>query len=647
MQSAVNNGLAAMRDGYEAVKAIPKEKRTFANTIAALHYASESISNTLQILDLISNVHPDETIRAAAQAAHTIGEAGSIDIEHDRDIWRATNELVVTKGALDEADQKLYDDTMRDLRRMGFGLTESAFQKLKEMRKELTELEQVFGTAINNYEDFIALPRDRLDGLPERYIDSLPRTPEGLYRISLQYPDLFPFMDMADDDAARRELAIKNLRKGGPKNLERLAAMVALRGRIAALLGYATHADYVDEVRMVKTGAHAIAFIEDLLTRLAPVGQVEMRELIAYKQHVLGLEHPKPILFHEALNGYEGYWSHRLKTERYALDTEKLSEYFPLERVRAGVEKIYQDLLGVRFVKANIPVWHPDVEAYEVRDQSTGELIGHYFLDLYPRPGKYGHAAAFPLTLAHTGGTSTVALVCNFPKPTATTPSLLSVSTGPDSVETYLHEFGHVMHGLLSTNRYQAQNGFGVALDFVEALSQMFEYWFWDSRSLALLSGHYRTGKPLPDELTKKIMASRHHQVASYYLRVATAALFDLRIHSFSPDAPPSADDIAQLHRDMRLEYEHIDLPDDAIYPAGWGHMAGYDAGYYGYLWSKVYAADMFTRFAPDPLSSTVGHEYRAKVLAPGASRPELDLVRDFLGREPSNAAFLDELGVS
>ena len=375
--------------------------------------------------------------------------------------------------------------------------------------------------------------------------------------------------------------------------------------------------------------------------KLIPTARKELVDLIDLKKRTLGLEKRAPIHFHEM-----GYWSYKLLKERYDVDGELVKEYFPLTRVLEGMFGIYQDILGLTFTPVpDAQLWHPDAKLYEMR--SGQRVIGHFILDLYPRTGKYGHAAAFPTILGRESADGTriqgiITLVCNFSKPTPDNPSLVSHA----EVETLFHEFGHVCHALLSGGRWQRQNGFMTALDFVEMPSQLLEEWPWHPDVIQRISAHYKTGEPMPKALQEKLIASRHHMDANYYLDQAVRALYDLRMHVQPTDAVIEPLHLAQWYRDMALQYAAIDLPDDAIIAAGWGHMAGYDAGYYSYLWSKVYALDMYTRFAANPLDPNIGREYREKVLEPGASKPEMDIVTDFLGREPSNAAFLKALKI-
>jgi len=642
---AVTAALATKRERLIQVKTIAAAERTFTNTIEVLERSSDELNDLHQQLLLLLNVHPDENIRDACQAASARIEAAVVELEYDRDIYRAVQQWQEhAETDLDAEQQKLVDDTVRDMRRMGFALPDTEFAELKQLRTELQQLEQAFERAINDHDDHILVTRGELAGLPERYIERLRNDENGKYIVSLQYPEFFPFMNMAQSDTAREQLATKELRKGGPENLERLAHIITLRQKIAGLLGYRTHAEFVQEMHMTETAATVEQFLLDTIRRLAPVAQRDFRDLIEIKKKTLGLEHPAPIHFHEI-----PYWSHKLKAERFAFDPEQAKEYFPLATVLKGMFEIYQSLLGVRFEKISAEGWHENVEYYAMQDISSGKLLGHFALDLYPRVGKYGHAMAVPVTLGrqtHDGGVvpGFFVLICNFTQPTPIDPSLMSHDDA--GVETLLHEFGHVMHGLLSGRRWQRQNGFGVAGDFVEALSQIFEYWVWDERSLAKLSGHYQTGQPIPVELLQKLLAARNHQQARGYRVQAVRSLYDLIIHNQQPNTVVSGAHLAKLYRDMRLDYDGVDLPESSLFPAGWSHMADYDARYYGYLWSKVYAADMFTRFTHNPLDPVIGHRYREYVLAPGASCKERDMVQAFLERPSNSDAFLAELGI-
>lgn len=640
ISAQADDALASKRAGLDAVFAIPDDKRTFANTIAALEYADNHAADIQQQLDLLVNVHPNVAIRNAAHMAGDRIEEGTIEMEYDRRLWDAVQSWVATNETLDPVDRKLADDILRDLRRMGFALSDDKFTLLKRLTIELKKQETQFEKAINDWEDHIEVTREQLMGLPDRYIDGLKKSGDK-YIVTLEYPDMVPFMRQAEDSEARRELAEKNLRKGGQENLSRLAHIISLRQNIAQLLGYASHADFACEVRMAKTGATVQQFLGNIIAKLTPAARRELVDLIDIKKRTLGLEKRAPIHFHEMT-----YWGHRLLKERHDIDSEHVKEYFPMATVMEGMLNVYQQVLGVQFVPVAGSLWHDDARLYEVRDGSR--VIGHFALDMHPRKGKYGHAATYPVVLGRkeTDGSTTtglIALVCNFPKPTELDPSLLA----HDEVETLFHEFGHVCHALLSGGRWQRQNGFGAPLDFIETPSQLFEEWAWETPVLKRISRHYRTGEQMPDKLIAKLQAARHHMDANYYLQQAVRALYDQRMHSLPLGGIAEPSHLAQMYRDMALQYEAIDLPDDAIMAAGWSHMADYDAGYYSYLWSKVYALDLYSLFKPQPLSAEVGCRYRDMILEPGASKPETQLVKEFLGREPSDTAFLAQLGIS
>lgn len=643
IRAAAEAALAVKKERLAAIKSVPAGERTFENTIGALERADDALADLQQTYELLMGAHTDADIRQAAQETVDFIEHENVLLSFDRDLWRAAKEWMERKEALGPADRKLADDTIRDMRRMGFELNDDAFARLKAVNQELKTLESQFERTINEYEDHIAVTREQLAGTPENYVARLKQDGHGRYLVTLAHPDKGPFMQYAHDEGARMELSRKQLRKGGQENMARLAKMILLRQECARLLGYASHADFVTEIRMAKTGGTARGFVQSIMDKLQRGVHRELRELVDIKKRMLGLEKPAPINFHEF-----AYWGNLLRKEKYDLDSEEVRHYLPAEHVMAGIMDIYQELLGLRFEAVpGTALWDPSVTLYAVFDRASAAPLGHFALDLYPRKGKYGHYAAFPITLARENpdGSRTsgfVALVCNFPSPTPTIPSLLSHY----ETEALFHEFGHVMHALTSGGRWQAQNGFGVAMDFIEALSQIFEYWAWSPAVLSRISKHYQTGNPMPDELVQKILRTRQFMVANEYADQAVKAVYDLAMHSLPTDSPVDPAVLAQLYRDLVLQYQHMDLPEDAIFAAGWGHMADYDAGYYGYLWSKVYAADMFTRFERDPLDAAVGHEYRAEVLAPGASRDEHVLVEDFLGRPATSDALLRELGI-
>ncbi len=626
------------------IKAIRREDRTFENTIYALHASDHGLTETIAKIDLLQNISPLPEIRATAQKAMGVIERQMIAIEHDPKIWHAIKEYYEHTGKKERAslrpeDQKLVEDTYRSYKRMGFDLPKETRKRVRALEQRLANVSNAFRQAINDSRDFILVPEKDMQGLPSRYLSGLTRDTKGNYIVTTAYPDYNPFMELSPHESYRHALSLKFLRRGGEKNIERLKEMIALRAEHARLLGYNTHADFKTELRMSKNARTAEIFVNDLLKKVTEGGRRDLAELLALKKELTG--NPKAVL-----HTYDiGYYGHELQKRKFNIDGEAIRAYFPLFRVIEGTFKIYSTLFGVTFKKVSgVKLWHPDVTLYHIYD-SRGAYRSSFALDLYPREGKYGHAAAFGIipgrALSYRGESYQApfaTLVTNFPKGTRAKPSLLS----HDEVETFLHEFGHIMHCTLTTARNVAQSGYHTVWDFVEAPSQMLEHWAWDPKSLRLLSTHHETGNPLPKKLLEGLLKSRDHLLRYGTLRQLIFAKFDLVLHTKNSKDPNT------LYKKLLKEGAGLTAPKNSLFPAGFGHLDGYDAGYYGYMWSKVYAADMFTRFAREGiLNKKTGMEYKRAILEQGGSRDELDLVRDFLKREPNNKAFLKEIGVA
>jgi thimet oligopeptidase len=630
--------VAEKKAAYEKVKAVPAEERTFENTVYAVEAAGHGVDRLFKAAFLM-NVSPSKEVRDAAQRAIERAEKELVDVEYDEDVYRAVKEYEAKGEKLEGEDAKLFQDMLREYRRMGFDLPEGERAKLKDNLKRLSELANEFEKNINEYKDHIEVTREELDGLPETYIASLRKNEAGKYLVTLDYPDYFPFMENAHDAAKREELADKNLRKGGERNAELLREMVRLRDENAKLLGYPNHGEFRLEVKMAKKAENVFRFIHDLTDRLADEIVRETEELRAFKRKITGDEMSEAHYYDVA------YLGSQLKKEKFSVDNEKVREYFPLEKVKDGVLRIYSELLSVRFERLDgYPLWHEDVELYVVKDADGGTL-SYFMLDLYPRDGKYGHAAEFTLVSGHRSPegnayvSPVVSLVMNLPKPSAQNPSLMS----HHEVEVFFHEFGHVMHDVLTKAKYASQAGTSVSRDFVEAPSQMLENWVWDKEILGMISGHYRTGERLPEEVLDNMVKAKNHGVAYATMRQMAMALFDMTVHTHGVQG-----ELNEEFGEMFAKYTCVRLPQGQMFLAGWGHIAGgYDVGYYGYMWSKVYSSDMFTRFKKEGLlNKKTGMDYRQWILEKGSSMEEMDLVRGFLGRDPNNEAFLEEIGL-
>lgn len=639
--------ISLKKERLATIKKIRPENRTFENTVYALQESDNTATDITLIIDLLQNVSPDTAIREVAKNAREVLQKAFISIERDPKIWQALKDYQngawkTEQKSLKPEDKKLFYDMLIGYKRMGLALTPTKQQQLKSVDQLLSKQVSAFRHNINKYDDFILATEEEMAGLSERYKQSLKRDKKGHYIITLAYPDYVPFMELAENDTKRKELSLKFLRKGGDKNIEILKTIISLRAKQATLLGYKNHVDYRTETRMAKTSASAVAFVEGLIKKVERGGKRDLAELLALKKERL---HDTRAI----LQPYDvAYYAHELEKERFSFDSEELRNYFPLERVLSGTFSIYGTLFGVRFEKiasTKIALWHPDVELYAIKN-AKGDLMSYFSLDLFPREGKFGHAAIFGILngheLSYRGDTYKppyASMVCNFTKPAEGKQPLLSFN----EVETFLHEFGHVMHFTLTTARYASQAGYNTVWDFVEAPSQMLENWAWNKKSLALLSAHQETGKPIPPKLLANLLKSKEFMIRYGALRQLIMALFDLKIHM-----QKNTVDSNKIYKELLKKYTGITALKDSIFPAGFGHLDEYSGGYYSYMWSKVYAADMFTRFDTEGvLNKKTGNDYKRAILEQGGSKDASELVKEFLGRKPNNKAFLKEIGLS
>lgn len=517
-------------------------------------------------------------------------------------------------------------------------LNDADLEKFKALNKEKAEYIIKFDKNIQEYKDPLAVTQEQLKGLGEDYIKKLSKTDDGKYLVTLDYPDYVPFMQNADDEQARKELEFKFNRRGGQENVELLEKTLTLRREIAHLLGYKNHAELRLEDRMAKNPKTVMAFLKDLQKKLKPLGKKEDKEMIAYKNSKTG-KNSRTLYSWES-----GYWSNKFRKENLELDSEKIKEYFPSQIVIDGMLDLFGGVFGITFEPVDIPVWHPDVKAFKIKDKASGELVAYFYMDLYPREGKYKHAACFGLVEGEEKQDGTyqipfVAIVANLNKPSGDTPSLLKHG----EVETLFHEFGHVLHNALTKAKYSAFSGTSVSWDFVEAPSQMLERWAWDPQVLKKISRHYQTGESLPDDLIKRMIAAKNFGAGGMYLRQDFFAQYDMTLHT--ADTTP---DTTKLYFELTKKIRGLPLTKGTIPQASFGHiMGGYDAGYYGYLWSEVIAEDFFGEFKKNGIfNPETGLKFRREILEKGGTLDEEKMVENFLGRPADNKPFLKSIGL-
>ena len=630
---------AALQRANELVEraVAPTDDPTFAGTLGLLELAGGEIASGYGRSAFMAHVHPEEAVRDAGQAAEEAMNKWRVAILFRDDVYRAVVAFAATDeaSALDGERRRLLEHWQRDLRRAGHELAPAERAELEQLRSRLVELEVAFQRNINEYKDWIEVDRDGLAGLPDDYVERLrPGDAPGTYRVTLDSPELLPFMEQAHDRALREELFRKSWNQAAAENRPLLSEAVELRRRIAALLGYATWADYAMEVRMAAGPQRVREFYADLVPPLEAAARQEVAELaeLARSDGLTDGLHPWDWLYYDA----------RLSRERYRVDKEEIREYLPLDAVLEGMFGLTGEVFGLSYRRVeDARAWHPSVQLYEILDRESGELLARFYTDFFPRDGKYGHAAAFPLVIAHErlDGSRAVpvnAIVSNFAPASGDRPSL--VTHGPHGeIETLWHEFGHILHMSLSQARYTRFSGAETEWDFVEAPSQIMEHWVWQPSVLARFARHYRTGEPIPSDLVERMERARWINVGLRATRQVFFGTMDLAIHAVegSPDLDAA---IRDAYAVTQLPY-----PEGTFMLGGFGHlMGGYDAGYYGYLWAEVIGDDMWSRFASEGITSPeVGMAYRRAVLEPNGARSGDELVAAFLGRPASKESYL------
>lgn len=621
-----------------ALIAIPQAERTFENTIMGYERAFDNYGNALGMSGFLSYVSTDKQFRDAANDLQMQISQYMVDVATRRDVYKAIREYTDTNPRLDPVQAKLVKEMLIGFKNSGMDLNDADLEKFKALNKEKAEYIIKFDKNIQEYKDPLAVTKEQLRGLGEDYIQKLSKTDDGKYLVTLDYPDYVPFMQNADDEQARKELEFKFNRRGGQENVELLEKTLTLRREIAHLLGYKNHAELRLEDRMAKNPKTVMAFLKDLQKKLKPLGKKEDKEMIAYKNSKTG-KNSRTLYSWES-----GYWSNKFRKENLELDSEKIKEYFPSQVVIDGMLDLFGGVFGITFEPVDIPVWHPDVKAFKIKDKASGELVAYFYMDLYPREGKYKHAACFGLVEGEEKQDGTyqipfVAIVANLNKPSGDTPSLLKHS----EVETLFHEFGHVLHNALTKAKYSAFSGTSVSWDFVEAPSQMLERWAWDPQVLKKISKHYKTGEALPDDLIKRMIAAKNFGAGGMYLRQDFFAQYDMSLHT--ADTTP---DTTKLYFELTKKIRGLPLTKGTIPQASFGHiMGGYDAGYYGYLWSEVIAEDFFGEFKKNGIfNPETGLKFRREILEKGGTLDEEKMVENFLGRPADNKPFLKSIGL-
>jgi len=638
IRSITDESIDATRKAMDQIANTPPGKETLA-TLQELEEGSGAISERLGPLRFLKYVSTDKNQRDACDyvekqllkfANETLGR---------RDLFEVIARLEPHIDTFEPEEQALLKKTLDDFKHQGAGLPDAERKEFLEISNNLTVLEADFSTVLNEITTTVPCTAEELDGVPPQIYEDLEK--EGdTYLVPLDYPILIPVLNYAHNPETRKRMQTAQWQRGGKENSERLSDALALRDRLAKLAGFNNFAEYEISIKMAKTPKRIFDFMNDLKEKLAPLFE---KELEVFKE--LKAKHTGTPIEDVKFEIWDLFYYHELlRKEKYSVDQNEVKEYFPMERVVTGVLEVYQTVLNLEFVEIKNPnVWYEDVQEFKVIDKVTGNTMGHFYLDLYPREGKYKHYAVFNILDRRVKDGKVLlpitSMVANFQKPTKDIPSLLRHG----EVETFFHEFGHLMHVITNHASYAAFGLDGVLPDFIETPSKMFENWAWKEDVLNLLSGHYKDpAKKLPSELLDRMLKAKLLDVGVFTLRQVFYSLIDMYYHT-----TPVEDTTAKWF-EIYPEITGFELIPETHPDASFDHlMGGYQAGYYGYQWSKVYAEDIFTKFEKNGyLDEKTGLEYREKILSPGGSRDPDDMVRDFLGRESNNKAYLKSLGI-
>jgi Zn-dependent oligopeptidase len=644
LRKAVDDAIALGNARLDAIGRLAPGAIRFETTVRALDDLIYDVTLVGDRVDLIKETSADAAMRGAAADLVKVIQDWGVALPYREDVYRSVKAYVDSGPQLAGEDARLLEETMRDYRRAGLHLPKAGREEVERLRKEEARLATDFRTAITRARQTLVFTRAELDGTPASFLETQ-GVQTGPDAFSVQVNVTFQYlavMENARREETRRRVYTARNNLAREENLPRLQQLVELRDRIARALGYATWADYQIEPRMARDARTATEFLERMKSGLQAKFDAELEQFRRLKAAETGDANARVAVWDLP------YCINQFKKQRYDVDDEQLSAFFPYDRVLQGMFDLYQLMFGLRFEEVTPPYrWAEGVRLFAVSDAATGEPMGLFYLDMFPREGKYNHFAQFSLV----GGKRlpdgryrrpVAVLVCNFPPPQPGRPSLLK----HDEVETLFHEFGHAMHTLLTRAGHARFSGTNVPRDFVEAPSQMLERWVWEQAVLDRFAADYRDpAKRIPPEVMTKLKESRLAVEGTRYRRQASLALLDLALHT--QVRAGEGTDCNRLANRIQGDV-YLPVPDDTAFIAYFGHLAGYDAGYYGYAWADAIAADLATVFEQAPngyFDTAAGMKLRNEIYAPGDSRDANESVRRFLGRERSLAPFFKYIG--
>ena len=572
---------------------------------------------------LLNHVSPDAKVRRNAEPCQVSITKFSTDLFQNASLYKKFKDA----SPVDAIEKKLRQDILDSFDDTGVSLPPEKQARMKEILAKLTQLKQEFARNIRDNNQKLSFTAEEAKGLPTEFLTQAKRDDKGNILLGFEYTDYMPFMQYADNGEARKRYQFSFTNRGTPKNLQLMKEAIALRQEMAGLFGLPSYADFALRRRMAAKPDAVNKFLSDVQKAVTELEKSELAEMRAFKAKTLATK-----LEETKIERWDvSYWQQKMKQSLYNVDQNALRKYFPTVASVQWAMSMSGILYGVQFKAAEAPVWHSDVKYFDVYDNKSLARIGGIYLDIFPREGKYGHAAAFGIrgSSTMTQRTPISVLVANFNR------------EGLDSneIETLLHEFGHVLHGVLSKTRFVDHAGTSVERDFVEAPSQMYEEWARNKDTLALLPQYCSAPcPPVDNDLLLRLKAAHNFGRGSRYARQHLYASYDMALHQGKSGDPLTT--WQKMESATPLGYVK-----GSEFPGQFSHlMGGYAAGYYGYMWSEVLALDMLSRYDGKLMNTDIGQKYRQTILERGSELQGSELVRGFLGREPDSTAFFNEL---
>ena len=619
INQACDSGLAG---ADTRLKALEKRKAD-AGWIHAYDKFAADNEDVANDIDFSQYVATEGALRDAAQACSLRWSEFYSALNQNPLVYKSLK----AAPAKDAIDRELKRVSLEVFEAGGVALPPAQRARVKEILDKLAALEQQFNKNLRDAGTKVRFTEAELKGVPVNAWKNAPRDADGSVVLTTAYPQLVPVLQSAESSAARERMWRAKFTEGGEANLALMAQAGQLRHELAGLFGIDNYADFKLRDKMAGNAATAWHFLDEVKSTVAAGDVKDTEELRVAKAKDQGT----PLAETQIKHWDTSYYSERLRRERYSVDQEAFRPYFPPEQSLRFVMKVVEKMMGVRYRQVDVPAWAPGVETFVVTDVASGKDIAQLYVDLYPRDGKFNHAAVWGLRSSSTALNRhpAAALVVNLDNKGLTL----------DEMQTLLHEFGHSVHNNLSATRYAQQAGTSTMHDFVEAPSQMLEEWVYDKKVLKVMAEVCPACKPVPDELLDKASAARDFAKGSRYARQHLYASYDLALNTKDTPAPMPL--WIKMEGETPLGYEK-----GSLFPSGFAHLMsdGYGAGYYGYLWSLVIAMDLRTAFEKDKLDPKVGMAYRNKVLAQGSQQPAPELVKNFLGRPWNSGAFFADL---